>query len=232
VTAHDNRSSDGSLTCTNMATSHRSSRVQNRVGRSYSDIPQFVLYNDIGLGGTSAAEVQDWLRENAGARQLEVRINSRGGDAVEGLAIYAALKLHPAHVTVYVDGVAASIASAIAMAGDRIVMGRGTQLMMHEVTAEFAGGPDAMANAARLIGEDAVKIAAVYAARAGGTVPEWRQRMRAETWYSAEQAVLAGLADEAESGSARRSPQLVNHAQQGRSPAGGIWQLIDNLTDL
>lgn len=130
------------------------------------------------------------------ADTIDVRLNSPGGDVFDGIAIHNALRDHPAQVNVFVDGLAASIASVIAMAGDHVTMARGSQMMIHEGHTAAAGTASDMLRTSNLLDKCSDNIAAFYADRAGGTVASWRERMRAETWYSAEEAVTAGLADE------------------------------------
>lgn len=141
------------------------------------------------------SEVQAKLQKIT-AECIDVHINSGGGDYYSGVAIYHALRNHPAYVTVYVEGIAASAASLIAISGDHVIMRRGTQIMIHDVGSSIDGGNAAelAAEAARVnkLSDDA---AAIYAARVGGSAEMWRTLMQRETWYSAQEAVDVGLAD-------------------------------------
>ena len=150
--------------------------------------------------------IGDWWEElDAGtlARQIkaldvgeiELHINSPGGDMFDGLAIMNALRQHDATVTTYVDGLAASAASLVALGGDRIVMTTGSQMMVHEASTFAYGNAEAMRAIIARLDKASDGMADVYARRAGGTSAEWREVMRAETWYSAAEAVDAGLAD-------------------------------------
>lgn len=162
-----------------------------------ADEAEVMIYDDIGgWFGTYADEFVEELR-GITAPRMRVRINSPGGSVFEGIAIANALRLHPADVTVQIDGIAASIASVIAMAGDRVVMMPQSQLMIHDASGLCMGNATDMAEMAALLDRQSDNIADVYATRAGGTREEWRERMRAETWYLAGEAVAAGLADEA-----------------------------------
>jgi ATP-dependent protease ClpP protease subunit len=153
------------------------------------------VYDEIGYWGITAA---DFVRElsSLNATTIDLHINSPGGEIFDGIAIMNALRSHPATVTTYVDAIAASIASVIAMAGDRIVMAPHSQLMIHDGSALCVGNAANMRETAELLDRQSDNIAAVYAERAGGDVAEWRARMTAETWYTAAEAVAAGLADE------------------------------------
>lgn len=153
------------------------------------------VYDEIGYFGVSA---QDFVKDLQAitADRMDVHINSPGGEVFDGIAIMQALKSHKAHVTVIVDSLAASIASVIAMAGDRVVMARNATMMIHDGHGLAIGNAADMREMADLLDKVSDNIASVYAERAGGDVADWRERMRAETWYSADEAVAAGLADE------------------------------------
>lgn len=155
------------------------------------------IYDEIGSswwGGVDAKEFVDEI----GALQVDtinLYLNSPGGEAWDGIAIMNALKRHPATVDVTVDGLAASIASVIAMAGDSVTMGLGAQMMVHDAWGVVVGNAQDMQETAVALGKLSDSIASTYAHRAGGTVEDWRATMQAETWYTAEEAVTAGLAD-------------------------------------
>lgn len=152
------------------------------------------IYDEIGYWGTTADNFARALAD-VDAKTISLRLNSPGGSVFDGVAIYNALVRHPATVNVSVDGVAASIASVIAMSGDTVVMGRGTRMMIHNPSG-FAGGQARdFRTFADLLDELAKDIAGFYAHRAGGSVDQWLATMDDEKWYSAEEAVEAGLAD-------------------------------------
>jgi ATP-dependent protease ClpP protease subunit len=160
-----------------------------------------------GEWGVSAAEVGDALAELGKVKAISVRLNSPGGDYFEGVTIAHALARHPAEVTVHVDGLAASAASVVAMGGDRIVMAQGSQMMIHEASSMAWGTASEMRRTAAMLDQTNADIAAMYAQRTGGDVVAWREAVAAETWYTAAQAVTAGLADELLSLPAR-TPEL------------------------
>jgi ATP-dependent protease ClpP protease subunit len=160
-----------------------------------ADEAELLLFNEIGgWFGTYADEFDAELKAITASR-LTVRLNSPGGSVTEGIAIASALRSHPADITIRVDGIAASIASVIAMAGDRLSMMPGSMLMVHEAFGECVGDSAEMIKMAEVLDVISDNIASMYAAKAGGTADEWRERMRAETWFKAEDAVAAGLAD-------------------------------------
>ena len=161
------------------------------------DEAEVMLYDDIGGWlGANAVDFIDELKQIT-APNIRVRINSPGGSVFEGIAIANALRAHPASVTCQVDGIAASIASVICMAADRVEMCPQTMLMIHEASGMCLGDASDMAEMAELLGLISDNIADAYAAKAGGSREEWRARMGAETWYLPADAVAAGLADEA-----------------------------------
>ncbi len=156
------------------------------------------IYEEIGerwYGGGVSAKM---FTEQIGALDVDVirlHLNSPGGAAWEGVTIMNALRQHRARVEVTVDGLAASAASIIAMAGDQIVMNRGSQMMVHDPWGYAVGAAKDMRDYADALDKLAVSLADVYAARAGYDRAHWREVMQAETWYTAEEAVEAGLAD-------------------------------------
>lgn len=161
---------------------------------------EMFLYDPIdsygGWWGVSAKEFQQALgMVPEDATEIRLYINSPGGEVWDGIAIVNQLRRHPAKVVAIVDGIAASMATIIAVTADELVMGAGSQFMVHDAW-NIVLGPEAdmLAMAARL-SKDSDALAAIYAAKAGGTAAEWRDVMRAETWYTAEETVAAGLAD-------------------------------------
>lgn len=151
----------------------------------------------------TAKDVREQLEGLSGP--LMVHLNSGGGVATEGQSIYNALKNYDGEVTIVIDGIAASAASLIAMAGDQIIMPLGSIMMIHDPAnwyVEGRGTEQDHLNAAKGLGVIANAYAAVYAARAGMSVEDARAIMQAETYYDGPAAVAAGfatLADEATS---------------------------------
>ena len=127
---------------------------------------------------------------------IHLYVNSPGGSAWDGVAIMNALRRHRARVEVTVDWLAASAASLICMAGDHITMNASAQMMIHDASGLAWGNAQTMHDTAALLDKLSDSYADAYAKRAGGPRARWRDVMRLETWYTAEEAVLAGLADE------------------------------------
>lgn len=155
------------------------------------------IYDEIGYWGVTA---QDLIKDmkDVGDKALTVHINSPGGEVYDGLAIYQALRSHGGDVTVIVDGVAASAASFIAMGGTKLVMAPKATMMIHDGLTMAIGNAAEMRKTAELLDKASDNIASIYADKSGQPTEFWRERMREETWYSADEAVEAGLADEVE----------------------------------
>lgn len=148
--------------------------------------------------GVTAKRIAGALRA-IGTQPVTVQVNSPGGDMFEGVAIYNLLREHPAEVTVKVMGLAASAASIIAMAGDRIEMGVGTFLMIHNAWGVVVGSDEDMDDAAAMFREFNAAMAAIYVARTGldeAEIKAMMSRKRGEgTWLQTAEAVERGFAD-------------------------------------
>ena len=154
------------------------------------------LYGSVGdPAGIDPAKVAALLRGAPDAKRINIRLNSAGGSAFDGVAIMNAIKDHPAKVTVKVDGLAASAASIIAMAGDTIEMGDGAFMMVHNVTAAAFGNADDMRDMAKTMGKVNAELVDTIAKRCRKPVETVRGWLDAETWFTGDEAVEAGLAD-------------------------------------
>jgi ATP-dependent protease ClpP protease subunit len=165
---------------------------------------EIILYGSVGASFWgeeyfSAATVRSALEGRSG--DLTIRINSGGGSAIEGQAIYTMLKDYPGKKTVVVDGVAASAASLLAMAGDEIVMRMGSWMLIHDPAQPFTQGrgtEEDHRREAELLAVVGNAYAEVYAYRTGMTRAEVRRIMQDELTLSGEDAVAMGFADRAE----------------------------------
>ncbi|MFD7794330.1 head maturation protease, ClpP-related [Streptomyces sp. NPDC059759] len=187
------------------------------------DEAEVMLYDEI--GGWYGATADEFIADLRGitSPNLRVRINSPGGSVFEGIAIANALRSHPGNVIIQVDSVAASIASVIAMAGDRVEMAPNSMLMIHDASGVCLGNAADMEEMSKLLALISDNIADAYAARAGGTREEWRAAMQAETWYLPDAAVEAGLADEALSVPKRGEP--VENPDEAQPDMARAWDL-------
>lgn len=153
--------------------------------------PQVTIYDEIGYVGVTANQFLDDISK---LDAFELHLNTPGGEVFDGIAIYEALKQR-GNVPIVVDSLAASIGSVIAMAGAPLTMARNAQLMIHDGFSMCAGNAADMRKLADTLDKASDNIASIYQERAGQTVDHWRNLMRAETWFGADEAVTAGLAD-------------------------------------
>lgn len=190
------------------------------------------LYDQIGMFGISARAFVGALNAIKTAA-ITVYINSPGGSADDAVAMFHALRRHPATVTTVVDGLAASAASVVVQAGARRKMMAGSTMMVHSPwsgldaqvvgnATDMRGLSDEARKQAEYLDKMAANIAAIYVMRAGGTEAHWRAAMEAETWFRAQEAVDAGLADEVVSGAGiqnRIGARTFNLAKFRHAPA-------------
>jgi ATP-dependent protease ClpP protease subunit len=175
-------------------------RIRNEAGVTRVDV-----FDDIGGGGwfSDGVSASDFANQLAAIKgNLEVHINSGGGDVFDGITIGNSIRGHKGKVTTVVDGLAASIASVIAQAGQERVAEPGSMFMIHDAFGCCMGDSAEMAKMADTLDKVSANIASIYADRAGGTPDSWRAQMKSERWYTAEEAVAAGLADKVGTGKA------------------------------
>lgn len=163
-------------------------------GGGPEDTTEVYIYEEI--GGWFGMPVDEFVKElnDIKTKNIDVRINSPGGSLWDSIAIYNALVKKDAYVRTYVDALAASGASIIAMAGDEVIMMVGSQMMIHDALGIEIGNEADFLEFAKFLGKQSDNIATVYKAQAGGNVEDWRALMRAETWMFADEAVAMGLA--------------------------------------
>lgn len=173
---------------------------QPGVKTSASGVATLRLYDPIdgegGYWGISAKEftaVLDSLPDDT--QEIRLLISSPGGEVYEGLALMNALRAHPARVVAVVEGLAASSASFIAVGADELQMMENSEIFIHKAWGLGLGNADDFSKLAADLTHTDRNIASIYASKAGGTAEDWLGAMSAETWYSAEEAVAAGLAD-------------------------------------
>jgi ATP-dependent Clp endopeptidase proteolytic subunit ClpP len=155
------------------------------------------IYDEIGLWGIRAADFsRDLKAAGDDLSEIIVRINSPGGAVFDGLAIHNILKDHAAKVTVKVDGIAASIASVIAMAGDRVEMPENAMMMIHDPSGLAFGTAEDMRELADVLDKIKASLVSAYRNKSGMSDDEIASMMAAETWLSAAEAKEKGLADE------------------------------------
>ena len=160
---------------------------------------EILIYGEIGkdwFGEGIAAE--DLVKELAAldVATLDVRINSVGGQVFEGLAIFNALDRHPAKVTTHIDGMAASIASIVALAGDTVRIAENAFMMIHNAHGLEIGDANAMRKMADILEKLDGSLAETYVAKTGKSSKVIQAMMDEETWFNAEEALEAGMVDE------------------------------------
>jgi len=157
------------------------------------------LYDPVGSSffgdAISAKMFQKELTALGKVDSISLHINSPGGDVFDGFAIYNQLKAHPATVIVDVDGLAASIASIIAMSGDTIRMAKNSMMMIHDPQGFAMGDATEMERTAALLNTVKGNLVATYTDRTGGDKSKVEAWMTEETWFTAADAVEHGFAD-------------------------------------
>lgn len=158
-------------------------------------VAEVMLYDDIGAWGISARQFARDLAALGDVSQIDLRIHSGGGDVMEGTAMYNILRGHSARVVVYIDGLAASMASVVAMAGDEIRMPANAMMMIHKPWGGHVGDADDMREYADLLDKVEGTLIQAYARKSGKSVEEIAALLKQTTWMDGNEAVAAGFAD-------------------------------------
>lgn len=145
--------------------------------------------------GVDTAKTIAEMQQHRDAKTVKVRINSLGGSAFGGVAMYNALQDHPGEVTCCVEGIAASAASLVAMAG-KTVMGKGAMMMIHPPATVAIGNAADMRRTADVLDKVQDSLASIYTAKTGKSLNEVNDLLDAETWMTADEAVASGFANE------------------------------------
>jgi len=170
---------------------------------------EILLYGIIGpseLGYISAMDVIEALAAVEG-KSIALRINSAGGSCDQGIAIYNSIKRRRGKTTIYVDSVAASIASVIAMAGDEVIMAKGSKLMVHKPWTLTQGNADDLRKMADLLDKYSEGLYDIYAERTGMSREALEELLSKETWLTDKEAVDMKFADAIE-GTVTESPSV------------------------
>lgn len=161
-----------------------------------AEYTEITIYGIIGDSwwedSVSASDIDNALKTISG--DIVINLNSPGGDAFDGIAIYNRLKKHDGKVTINVDGWACSAASVIAMAADELVMGLGSMIMIHEASSLVWGTKTEMRKEADVLDELEEGIIDIYMTKASVSREEIRNMVDAETWFGAQKAVDIGFA--------------------------------------
>lgn len=154
------------------------------------------FYNFFGMQSTSPKLVQDLIDSAEDGESLQVDIASPGGDVFAASEIYSTLKDYEGDVTVRILGLAASAASVIAMAGDKVVISPTAQIMVHKASTNGGGNADDLAHEATVLDGIDKSIANAYVQKTGMKHEDLINLMKNETWLTAQDAVNKGFADE------------------------------------
>ncbi len=165
------------------------------VAAAKNGVGNIAIYSDIGDWGLTASEFSRQVQALGAVKELHINISSNGGEVHQGFAIYNIISRHAAHKTVTIDGLAASMASVIAMAGDKILMPSNAMLMIHNPWGGISGGGDQIISFGEALLKMRDQIADAYVKRSGAKRSDIIAMMDDETWLSAEEAVALGLAD-------------------------------------
>jgi ATP-dependent Clp protease protease subunit len=157
---------------------------------------EVLIYDEIGAYGVTAKGFLAELGALPDDAAIDLRLNSPGGSVFDAVAIYNALKRHTGDITVWIDGIAASAASYIAMAGDTIVMPENAFLMIHDPSGFVMGTAEDMRATAEALDKVKVSLVQGYAAKSGKPDEEIAALMAAETWLDAKDALDLGFIDQ------------------------------------
>lgn len=153
------------------------------------------IYDEIGGWGVTARQFSDALTALGPVSEINLHIHSPGGDVFDGIAIYNLLKNHPARKTVYIDGLAASMASVIAMVGDTILMPENAMMMVHKPRMAAGGHAETLRGRADLLDKVEAGIVPAYTDKTGKSAEEIMALLTRETWMSGGECVAQGFAD-------------------------------------
>ena len=158
---------------------------------------EILLYDEIGPAYYGLHDAQWMIQQltDAGGADVDLRINSRGGDVFEAQAIVGALQRYQGKITAYVDSLAASAASLVMLAAPKITIAKGAMIMIHNAWSLTAGNAAELRKRADLLDKVDESIVGMYRDRTKQNEAKLREMMAAETWMSADEAVANGFAD-------------------------------------
>ncbi|RZA03021.1 MAG: Clp protease ClpP [Sphingobacteriaceae bacterium] len=179
----------------------------------------------IGTGTLSSSYIQ-WQLEAAAGQDVEVHISSAGGSAFDAIAIYDLLKKYPGKVTTYIDALAASAASIVAMGGQNIVMSKYALLMIHKPMVGSGGNSDELLRDVQMLNVVQSRLAQIYMDKTGLSPVNINSLINAVTWLTAEQALDLGFIDEIEDYTATISNSAI--IQRCTTTAPALYQKCIN----
>tara|TARA_R110002074_G_scaffold294532_3_gene466139 strand:+ start:2494 stop:3516 length:1023 start_codon:yes stop_codon:yes gene_type:complete len=158
-----------------------------------SNIAEVMIYDEIGMYGVDAKSFIDDVKNLPKDTSVLLRINSPGGSVIDGLAIYDAISRLPQKVTSRIEGIAASMASVIALAADEVIMSENSLYMIHNVWGGEVGESDDLRKAADLMDKMGERLVNIYVSKSGNTEEQIRAWMDEETWFNSTEAKEAGF---------------------------------------
>lgn len=167
-----------------------------RMQASSENEAEIYIYDEIGYWGVTAKQFVANLKALGDVTHIKLHINSPGGDVFDGIAIFNALKFHGAAITVYIDGLAASMASVIAMVGNPVIMPENTMMMIHKPWGFAGGDADDMRDYADLLDKVESVLIPAYAQKTGKSPEEIAAMLEDETWMNGNECVELGFADQ------------------------------------
>jgi ATP-dependent Clp endopeptidase proteolytic subunit ClpP len=154
---------------------------------------EVMIFDEIGLYGVDAKSFIEEIKGISNDASVLLRINSPGGSVIDGLAIYDAVNRMPQKVTARIEGLAASMASVIALAADEVTMSENSLYMIHNVWGGEVGESDDLRKAADLMDKMSSRLLSIYIKKTEQTEEQLKSWMDAETWFTAEEALAAGF---------------------------------------
>lgn len=167
-----------------------------RMQASADNQAEIYIYDEIGYWGVTARQFVNDLKALGDISHINLHINSPGGDVFDGIAIFNALKHHGAAITVHIDGLAASMASVIAMVGNPVIMPENTMMMIHKPWGFAGGDANDMRDYAELLDKVESVLIPAYAEKTGKSPDEIATMLEDETWMDGKECVAMGFADQ------------------------------------
>lgn len=213
--------------------------IENKADKPAAEI---FIFDEIGFWGVTAKEFASQLKGIEKDRKISLRINSPGGSVFDGTAVYNMIADRRENVVAYIDGLAASMASVIAMAAGKVVMADNSMMMIHDPIGAAYGGSEDLRKMADVLDKIGGTISGAYEKKTGKTEADVKAAMAEETWFTAQEAKDWGLADEI-SGAVkiaatfdlqrfRRSPVSIAARAEGITPAATTTQKDTSMKDL
>ena len=166
----------------------------NIQAKASSDIVDIYIFDEIGAFGLNAQSFIEEIKEFKNS-PINLHINCVGGDVFDGMAIYNILKKRTAETTVYIEGIAASMGSVIALAADKVVMAENSLFMIHNAWGGAMGESKELKKTANLLEKISNEIADIYIKKTNLPYDKVKEMMDEETWLNAEEALELGFID-------------------------------------